>query len=704
MAEEALTLEPPQVDEFSSAGRLPTTGGLSLEPGGNAITSGMADIQSKKLGEETKVFAETERRVEADRAYMADRMKAQGLEAEKLKPWNHEEEQKKFQHSPLEAFGSLGSVVGILASAFTRAPMENAFGASAAAMNAVKAGDDEGFKRAFESYKVNTDLVVKREAMIQNGFNDAAALMRTDMAAGTAKAQNIATKYGDQQALFLLQNGMSKELFEMMSARADATRKMAEANEKITQMTFQKNQFEAMQAGLPEEQRTPQRLMAMWNYSHGMNTTEEERYMEQWWAEHKGATFEQAATAAAKFKSESRSSGIQTPDRMDAREIERRRDQYVKEGADPAEAYDKAAKEVREISAANKRTAVQEFIKRRQEAYPDEEPEEFSKAVQEFVRGQKAPAAGAGGNQELTGTRHVNAQVIDYEKRLREQGKPDGTKYTEDEIADKGAERRKELSTKSAAVTGNQQDKLQGMINQTNYFDEHMNNADKLLQKHNAITGLGGKLTRPAEVIGNIFGSNEADRAQFRREVLGMQELAGRILTGSAGRPLAAEASKLEGIIAGLAAGDTKTNTLRAYEELRPLIKKIREDLAKRKGDPAAAGSGAAPAAGGGENKPKWMQAPVVEPPPAGGKRSDAGGEMEIAEGSLADDMEFSSANLRADSFDSRFSAVNDRPESLKERVQLSGKAKLSDRDATMIEQLIKRGVLIAPRGWADKR
>lgn len=622
MAEETEVLERAP-DEVSSAARrmtpLPEPMAPAEGPVGDAsITGGMARIAAGKLGEETAAFAETEKRTEADRAYMADRMKAQGLEAEKLRPWNHEEEQKKFQHSPLEAFGSLGSVVGILASAFTRAPMENAFGASAAAMNAVKAGDDEGFKRAFESYKVNTDLVVKREAMIQNGFNDAAALMRTDMAAGTAKAQHIAQKYGDQQALFLLQNGMSKELFEMMSSRADATRKMAEANEKITQMTFQKNTFEQLKNDLPEDQKNnPTRLIALWNYAHGMNTTEEERYMQSWWSEHKGATIDQAATAAAKFKSDARASGIQTPDRMDAKEIERRTEQYKAEGMPPNEAYDKAAKEVRAIGAANKLSVDQAFMKKFYEDNPDADEADFTKAFGEFKKAQKNPtgAAGGGGNVNLTMDRQRAADVAKYREQLKGSIKEDGSAYTDDEIAKLAAQKDRELKMAAAAPSGNQLDKLKGMMDQTKYFEGHLDAAENLLVKHKALTGLGGKILRPTEALGNVFGSNETDRKQFEREILGAQELASRILTGSAGRPLAAEASKINGIVAGLQMGDTTANTLRAIHELRPLVKKIREDLASRKGEPLPAGATPAASPGGEwwkKDKPVGKRSEVV--------------------------------------------------------------------------------------------
>ena len=58
--------------------------------------------------------------------------------------------------------------------------MENALNASAAAMNAVKAANDEDYKRAFEAYKNNMSLVEKRQKMIQEGVQKVLEQARAD--------------------------------------------------------------------------------------------------------------------------------------------------------------------------------------------------------------------------------------------------------------------------------------------------------------------------------------------------------------------------------------------------------------------------------------------------------------------------------------------------------------------------------------------
>ena len=68
---------------------------------------------------------------------------------------------------------------------------------------------------------------------------------------------------------------------------------------------------------------------------------------------------------------------------------------------------------------------------------------------------------------------------------------------------------------------------------------------------------------------------------------------------------------------AGLAAGDTGTNTLRAYRELIEMIKKRQQDYRGRiEGgyDPgkASSGAGRSSTAPASTRKPSWMDAPVV--------------------------------------------------------------------------------------------
>jgi len=95
---------------------------------------------------------------------------------------------------------------------------------------------------------------------------------------------------------------------------------------------------------------------------------------------------------------------------------------------------------------------------------------------------------------------------------------------SEDEIAKKGAEMYSKLKSSATPITATNRDQLDSMITRIDTANGHRQ-VEALLKKHNALTGLGGKVTRPAETVSNWFGSNETDRAQFRRYIEELREL-----------------------------------------------------------------------------------------------------------------------------------------------------------------------------------
>lgn len=221
----------------------PAPGGSDLMSDLNALTKDLATSKRQQIGEETQVVDQNLKTLEADRARMKSYLDRDGVGPDDVKKWDADAERQKYSTNPLESFGSLASVFGIMASAFTKAPMENALNASAAAMNATRARDDEAYKRAFEAFKTNMDLVIKRHQMQHEDYQDAVTLMGTDMRIGEAKLKQLASKYGDRQALLMLDHGMSTELFQMLDSRAKAMQSLMTANEQITKDTIQDQVF-----------------------------------------------------------------------------------------------------------------------------------------------------------------------------------------------------------------------------------------------------------------------------------------------------------------------------------------------------------------------------------------------------------------------------------------------------------------------------
>ena len=211
------------------------------------------------------------------------------LTSNDIRPWNEEQEKKKFETDPIQAFGSLGSVFGILASAFTHAPMENALNASAAAINAVKAGNDQEYARAHQAWKENMDLVMKRHQMMHEQYQDATELMKTNMAAGEAKLKMLASKFGDQKTLFLLEHGMLPELWQAMDAKNKAIEGAYKATHEVTLDQTKDKFFKQEIEGIQKDVHDPIAQAALtrnaWEKYYGKQSTPQQEAYHQFVAE-----------------------------------------------------------------------------------------------------------------------------------------------------------------------------------------------------------------------------------------------------------------------------------------------------------------------------------------------------------------------------------------------------------------------------------
>lgn len=201
-----------------------------------ALTDKLAGIKRHELDDQGRLISRMERDIATGRQRMERAFAAESFSTGDLKPWNEKEERAKYTQSPLETFGSIGSVFAIIASAFTRQPMINALNGAASAMSAVRAGNDKEYEYAYEAWQKNTDLAIKRHQMQHEAFTDAINLMNTNVQLGSAEMRVMAAKYGDEQTLALLEAGMNKEVIDLYNSRAQAGIKLAESKIELEQM------------------------------------------------------------------------------------------------------------------------------------------------------------------------------------------------------------------------------------------------------------------------------------------------------------------------------------------------------------------------------------------------------------------------------------------------------------------------------------
>ena len=105
-----------------------------------------------------------ENREEQNRARREKMLTEQGATVEELKhgAWNANREMAKRETSLWEQFGSPAFLVAMMGSAFSAMPMNSALNAGGAAINAINQGKIADYQRAFDAWKANTDLTIKR--------------------------------------------------------------------------------------------------------------------------------------------------------------------------------------------------------------------------------------------------------------------------------------------------------------------------------------------------------------------------------------------------------------------------------------------------------------------------------------------------------------------------------------------------------------
>jgi hypothetical protein len=548
MADAATQTQDPSPDIASLTGGMP--------PSSSSAIADLTKLKKQQIGEESKVIDKTNSTIDHDQARMERAFKAEGIEPETLKPWDANKEHEKFETDPIQGIGSVGGLFAVIASAFTKAPATNAIEGMAGAINAIKEGNESAYNRAYESYKQNTKLALDRQKIQHEQYQDATALMSSNMAAGQAKMQLLAAKFGDQNTLMLLEHGMNKELFEMQAARASAADKWLQYDENLTKHQFQKLAIDEIKKNPPNTGDPVQdklllaaQVSRIYDPGGRIGSAEQEAY---------------GKYAIAHWKDPA--------------------DKFIEGAADLHQQFSPKAQNI-------------EGYQNAKQSWTDQHPgetmpaDEDAKLLQQFgLTGRPAGAGGTGTSSQAV----KSAAIKEIQAKHEAEGKPIS-------IAD--AEH--EYNVTRSSPSGNRIDDLQGKIDQT---DNIMTGIDKQLDtlgKIKGVSGLAGKIMRGEEIVGNIAGTTDTDRVEFRRRVHELQEMVPRIITDANGRPLKSAQDKVDDIVAGLNAGDTGPNTTRAYQELR-------EEIKKRQGDYKARKTGGTAATGAAEQTPagtEWLNA-----------------------------------------------------------------------------------------------
>ena len=539
----------------------------------SGLVSSLTNLDRQKVTSDKNLESQFNADAARDKAARETAFKADGVAASELpKPWDADKEHKKWESNPIEGFGSAGGLFAMVASAFTKAPMENAINGMAEAINSVKEGNEAGYARAYDAFKTNVKLADQRFKTQHELYADALAMGTADAAASSAKFHNAATRFGDTQMLMLAEHGMIKEIYELQTSRAQAQEQMMKAADAIDLHTVQKAAVDSIKRNPPKTDDPVADKM--------MLAAQIQRIYD---GGGKYGTAEQEAVGSYMQKA------IRENQSADA----------IADGL--AEIHQKFSAKAPNIEGYQ--AARQSWI----DQHPGETipADEDAKLLQQFGLTPRG-AAGAAGHSESSQARKTRA-IEEIVAKHKADGKPISM-----------VEAEAEYNRTVATPSGNRIDDLRGKIDQSDNIIEGSKKQLDFLRSFKGGAGLMGKIMRGEEIASNIVGAgNQSDRVAFRRRVLELQEIVPRIMTDSSGRPLASAQKKVDSIVAGLEAGDTSANTIRAYEDLVAEIEKRKEDYRGRIGtgyNPEAKSSGATP--GAPDKKPadtNWLDAYPVK-------------------------------------------------------------------------------------------
>jgi hypothetical protein len=471
----------------------------------------------KKIGLEGQYAANKEERDRDFYRTMRSKYMQESASTQDLKPWNPQTMAPS--KTPLmEQFGSLGFIVAMVGSAFTAMPMVSALNSGAAAMNAINQGDLDAYNRAFDEWKVNTDLVLKRHNLIHAEMEDIGQLWDKDQVAAKSRLETYLTQINDGRKLNALRMGMDKEVWDAVDAETSAVERITKL---IPSMMEQKAVMDATQQGLRQGKDL---LTAL---------TDAERKVYE--AKQAGRFSDRTTTGRLMSQAQERwtiwdRNNPQQADESDA-DYERRRE--IAHDDITRDVFS-ATKPVEEKKSEISRFRAEEEVRHHKE--------------QERL-GQEKSDIGWARERELE--RHNAA--VEMEKQYG--GALSGN-------------RRDKLQAQVNAYD--------------NALDDIKDLKERIRKYHYSVGAAGKAMRVGERFADVVAGSKQADRVQIMRDLERLKLSASRLLLDAEGRPLAVSEHRIDDIIGGGSYGDLTVNTLKSLDTLEDQYGKMRKQHQKR--------------------------------------------------------------------------------------------------------------------------
>jgi len=514
------TLSPAQIAAANPKGipqAVSTPGGKPSNIADDVLSDPRADrakaaLTSAYEGETRELSAAQRDQQQRDSQYRdrMDRMvTAEGVTADDLKPWNAQKELAEHKTDLWSQFGSPGFIIAMLGSAFTAQPMNSALQSGAAAMDAINAGDMKAYDKAFEAWKENSNLTIKRLDLEHQQIADIDHLRTSNLAEWRVQMETLLQKFGDERKLALLHNGYYPEVVSAQEGEAQAKPAIIKAQDALIDYKAKSDFLNG----------------------HPVQKDADGKPLEP--VTHKDAAGNEMAGGDPRWY----------------------------KMTDPSAALNDYTKKKRAAEYAGRFGSIGVMDKLREK---EDVRVDVVKAHPNWTAGQ------------------IDREV---DKQIKE--------------------------AQAAPMTGNKTYEISSHLGLYDDATKIIDGIDETLNKYVGSAGLAGRAGRLGERIRDISGSHDTDRVQMMRDIEQLQFMAPQLLLDRTGRPLSAEHAYVESIIAGLNAGDTTANTLRAMQEIKTRLQTIaardRALLSKGGGSGADPAPAAAPPAQKG-----WDDFPTV--------------------------------------------------------------------------------------------
>jgi len=558
------------------------TGGS--DPQYDAITKADTALTKQKIGAEAGMESIRKRQ---DDAYAArqERMLAQeGATMEDLKPWNAAKELNNRKTDLWEQFGSPGFVIAMLASTFTAMPMNSALNAGAAAMNAINQGDMDNYNKAFDAWKENSNLTLKRLDVEEREFEQIDHLRSKSMESWRSAATALATRFNDQRMLVMLQNGYDSQALEARDALvkskveiSDATKRIQD-NETRRQVTMallgdSKDPKKLAQAAsdaetIMQSPKTPEQMAVANVISQpGFRDLPSEEQSKQ---------INSAIAGVSSARYGGRGAGS-TP-------LELQKQLDASDAGAPADEPPDDARERHNAIMADYYKSKNPIGAERNKIT------QAHQTTMEDLASRKIDIEEAKAQEDALHKQNMDAIA---------KGRLEGQMTAQQEKARHDAAMEEITKTKNAAgnITPNKRAELTQLETRYQVNDDIIDDVINTLKRDPSGAGLKGKVMRLEERLANILGGTSSTKyVEVMRQIETARALTPRLLIGGSSRPLKTEADRMDSIVPGLTIGDTWQNTIAGLQKLKETLDKEHATVKEILGDTSTTEAPAKPA------------------------------------------------------------------------------------------------------------